>query len=89
VVCYNITFHFNSVSFYVFHILHVFYIIPSLNILRIIHDINFNPSLVVLQTKGKFSCPVCGRKMKSLSLRSLGNEVFDEYIDFLSKNHRY
>jgi hypothetical protein len=68
--------------------MHVFYIIPSLNILRII-DIKFNPSLVGLQTKGKFPCPVCGPKMKSRRSRSLGKEVFDEYRHFLSKNHRY
>jgi hypothetical protein len=68
--------------------MHVFYIIPSLNILRII-DIKFNPSLAGLQTKGKFPCPVCGPKMKSRRSRSLGKEVFDEYRHFLSKNHRY
>jgi hypothetical protein len=68
--------------------MHVFYIIPSLNILRII-DIKFNPSLAGLQTKGKFPCPVCGPKMKSHHSRSLGKEVFDEYRHFLSKNHRY
>jgi hypothetical protein len=68
--------------------MHVFYIIPSLNILRII-DIKFNPSLAGLQTKGKFACPVCGPKMKSRRSRSLGKEVFDEYRHFLSKNHRY
>ena len=56
--------------------------------LRII-DIKFNPSLAGLQTKGKFSCPFCGPKMKSQCSRSLGNDVFDEYSHFLSKNHRY
>jgi hypothetical protein len=68
--------------------MHVFYIIPSLNILRII-DIKFNPSLAGLQTKGKFPCPFYGPKMKSHCSRSLGKEVFDEYRHFLSKNHRY
>ena len=68
--------------------MYVFYIIPSLNILRII-DIKFDPSLPGLQTKGKFACPVCGPKMKSCHSRSLGKEVFDEYRHFLSKNHRY
>ena len=69
--------------------MHVFNIIlPSLNILRII-DIKFNPSLAGLQTKGEFSCLVCGPKMKSHCSRSLGNDVFDQHRKFLSKNHRY
>jgi hypothetical protein len=67
--------------------MHVFYIIPSLNILRKI-DIKFNPSLAGLQTKAKFSCLVCGPNMKSHS-RSLGKNVFDQYRNFLSMNHRY
>jgi hypothetical protein len=68
--------------------MHVFCIILSLNILRII-DIKFNPSLAGIQTKGKFPCPVCGPNMKSHCSRSLGKEVFDEFGNFLSKNHRY
>ena len=68
--------------------MHVFYIIPSLNVLRII-DIKFNPSLAGLQTKGKFACPFFGHRMKSRRSRSLGKEVFHEYRHFLSKNHRY
>jgi hypothetical protein len=50
---------------------------------------NVNPSLVSLQTKGKFAYPTCGPKMKSHRSKSLGNEVFDEYRNFLSENHRY
>ena len=42
-----------------------------------------------IETKGKFSCPVCGPKMKSRHSKSLGKEVLDEYRKFLSKNHRY
>jgi hypothetical protein len=45
--------------------------------------------LVGLQTKGKFACPVCGPRIKSCRLRSLGKEVFDEYRHFLPKNHSY
>ena len=49
-----------------------------------------NPSLYVgIQTKGKFACPVCGPKIKSRHSKSLGKEVFREYRNFLSKNHRY
>ena len=44
---------------------------------------------VVIQTKGKFACPVCGPKMKSHRSKSLRKEVFDEYRNFLSKNHKY
>ena len=55
--------------------------------IRIIYDKKFNPSLVGLQTKGKFPCPVYGPNMKSLCSRSLGKEVFDEYRHFLSRNH--
>ena len=51
--------------------------------------IDINPSVAGLQTKGKFACPVCGRKMKSRRSKSLGKEVFDEYRNFLSKNHKY
>ena len=55
----------------------------------IIIDID-NPSLYVgLQPKGKFACPVCGPKIKSRHSKSLGKEVFDEYRNFISKNHRY
>jgi 23S rRNA U2552 (ribose-2'-O)-methylase RlmE/FtsJ len=68
--------------------MHVFKIIPSLYILQII-DIKINISLVGIQTKGKFACLVYGTKMKSHHSRSLGKEVFDEYRNFLSKNHRY
>jgi hypothetical protein len=39
--------------------------------------------------KGKFSCPVCGPKMKYRHSKSLGKMVFDEYRHFLPKNHRY
>ena len=49
-----------------------------------------NPSLFVgLQTKGKFACRVCGPKIKSRRSKNLGKEVFDEYRNFLSKNHMY
>jgi hypothetical protein len=34
-------------------------------------------------------CPVYGPKMKSRRSKILGKEVFDEYIHFLSKNHKY
>lgn len=54
-----------------------------------LHIIDINPSLTCLQRRGKFTCPICGCKMKSHCLKSLGNEVFDEYRHFLSKNHRY
>ena len=50
--------------------------IPYLNIVR-------------LQTNGKFACPVCGPKIKSHRSKSLRKEVFVEYRNFLSKNHRY
>ena len=54
----------------------------------IIIDI-YNPSLYLcLWTKGKFACPACDAKIKSRHSKSLGNEVFDEYRHFLSKNHR-
>ena len=42
-----------------------------------------------LQTKGKFTCLVCGPKMRSRHYRSLRKEVFDEYRHFLSKNRMY
>jgi hypothetical protein len=45
--------------------------------------------LLGLQTKGKFSCLVCGPRMRSHRSRSLGKEVFDEYRQCLLKNHRY
>ena len=49
-----------------------------------------NPSLYVgIQTKEKFACPFCGPKIKYCHSKSLGKEVFDEYRNFLSKNHRY
>jgi hypothetical protein len=48
-----------------------------------------NPYVVGLQTKGKIACPVCGLRMKSRHLRSLENDVFDEYRHFLPNNHRY
>ena len=57
-------------------------------ILKII-DIKIIPFLVGLQTKGKFSCPLCGLKMKSRHSRSLGKEMFYEYKRFLYKNHSY
>ena len=46
-------------------------------------------NIVALQTKGKFACPVCGPKIKYYRSKSLRKEVFDEYRNFLSKNHRY
>ena len=46
-------------------------------------------NIVVLQTKGKFACLVCGPKIKSHHSKNLRKEVFDEYRHFLSKNHRY
>ena len=46
-------------------------------------------NIVVLQTKGKFACPVCRPKIKSHHSKSLRKEVFEEYRNFLSKNHRY
>ena len=52
-------------------------------------DIKINTYLAALQTKGKCACPICGPKMKSHHSRSLGKKVFDEYKQFLSKNHRY
>ena len=44
---------------------------------------------VGLQAKGKFACQVCGAKIKSHCSKSLRKEVFDEYRNFLSKNHMY
>ena len=46
-------------------------------------------NIVGLQTKGKFSCPVCGPKIKYRRSKRLRKEVFDEYRNFLSNNHRY
>ena len=46
-------------------------------------------NIVGLHTKGKFACPVCGPKIKYHRSKSLRKEVFDEYRNFLSKNHRY
>lgn len=51
--------------------------------------VDINPSLVGLQTKDKFACPVCGPMMKYHHTKHLGKEVFDEYRHFLSNNHRY
>jgi hypothetical protein len=45
--------------------------------------------LQVLKKEGKFTCPICGPKMKSHLSKHLGKEAFDEYIHFLSKNHKY
>ena len=45
--------------------------------------------MAVLQTNGKFACPVCGPQMRSHRSRSLRKEVFDEYKHFLSKKHSY
>jgi hypothetical protein len=64
--------------------MHVFKIIPWYII-----DIDINLYVLGLQTKGKFACPVCGLRMKSHRSISLGKEVFDEYKNFLPKNHRY
>ena len=56
----------------------------------IIHCIiHINPYGAGLQTKGKFSCPVCGPQIKSCHSKILRKEVFDEYRNFLSKNHKY
>jgi hypothetical protein len=51
--------------------------------------VHINPSVAGLQTKGKFACLVCGPKMKYHWSKFLGKEVFDEYRNFLSKNHKY
>ena len=50
-----------------------------------------NPSTlyVVIQRKGRIACPVCGPKIKYCHSKRLGNEVFYEYMHFLSKNHRH
>ena len=55
----------------------------------IIIDIDIPSLYVGLQTKRKFACRVCGPKIKSCRSKSLGNEAFDEYRHFLSKNHSY
>ena len=55
----------------------------------IIIDIDIPYIYVGLQTKGKFACPVCGPKIKSRRSKILRKEVFDEYMHFVSKNHRY
>jgi hypothetical protein len=39
--------------------------------------------------KGKFSSPICGPRMKYHGSRRLGKKVFDEYRNFLPKNHKY
>ena len=54
-----------------------------------INDIIINRTFVGLQTKGRFACLVCGPKIKYQRSKTLGKEVFDEYMHFLSKNHRY
>ena len=41
------------------------------------------------QKKRKFTCPICGPKMKSCHSKSLGKQVFDEYRHFLHKNHKH
>ena len=51
--------------------------------------INIIPHLVGLQTKGKFSCFVCGPRVISRRSKSLRTKVFDEYRYLLHKNHRY
>jgi hypothetical protein len=63
--------------------------IQSFRIYIYIYIIDINPSVAGLQTKGKFACPVCGPKVKSRRSKILGKEVFDEYRNFLSKNHKY
>ena len=65
-----------------FQIIHSFYII-------IIDNVNPSTFYVGIQTKGKFACTVCVPKIKSCQLKFLRKEVFDEYRNFLSKNHRY
>ena len=62
--------------------MHSFYII-------IIDNVNPSTLYVGLQTKRKFPCPVFGPKIKSRHSKSLRNDVFDEYMHFLSNNHRY
>ena len=89
-VC-NYQFHFNCIYFYeLVNILctHVF-LNNSFILCIFIIDIDNSSLCVGLQTKGKFACLVCGPKTKSRRSKSLGNEVFDEYRHFLSKNHRY
>ena len=44
---------------------------------------------VGIQTKGKFACSFCGPKIKYRRSKRLRKEVFDEYMNFLSKNHTY
>ena len=46
-------------------------------------------NIVGLQTKGKFACSVCGRKIQYRHSKILRKELFDEYRNFLSKNHKY
>ena len=55
----------------------------------IVIDIDIPSLYVGLQTKGKFPCAVCGPKINSHRSKILRKEVFDEYSNFLSKNHRY
>ena len=56
----------------------------------IIIDIDIPYLIIVgLHTKHKFSCPICGPKIKSHRSKRLRKEVFDEYRYFLYKNHRY
>ena len=55
-----------------------------------IFDINIPYlNIVGLRTKGKFACPFCGPKIKPHRSKRLRKEVFDEYRNFLSRNHRY
>ena len=63
-----------------FQIILSFYII-------IINNVNPSTLYVGIQTEGKFACPVCGPKIKLRHSKSLTKEVFDEYRNFLSKNH--
>ena len=65
-----------------FQIIHSFYII-------IIDNVNPSTLYVGIQTKEKFACPFCGPKFKSHHSKILGKEVFDEYRNFFSNNHRY
>ena len=55
----------------------------------IIIDIDIPYLYVGIQTKGEFACPFFGPKIKSRLSKILRKEVFDKYMHFLSKKHRY
>ena len=54
----------------------------------ILHDLIIH-DILGLQTKCKFTSPVCGSKVESHHSRSLGKQVFDEFRHFLHNNHKY